>query len=106
MNKNKTEFAITLYDALMTYEDAFAVLDSKVRNIFEHQVGTIAALEKQVEELQKTLEQITLNVNTFPPYLKLDEDIPDDKEAAYSMGYVDAIADIAESIKTLKGANQ
>lgn len=53
MKPTQDELATTLYDALLNYEDAFAVMDGKVRNVFNRQMGTIAGLEKQIEELQK-----------------------------------------------------
>lgn len=55
MKPTQEELATTLYESLLAYEDAFAVLDGKVRTVFNRQVGTITALEKQVRELRERI---------------------------------------------------
>ncbi len=73
---------------------------SRAKELGNPNYPPLAELFDEVMEQRSLVKKMQKVINDFPVPCKLDEDIPDDdKEAAYKMGYADAIADIVESIK-------
>jgi hypothetical protein len=75
-------------------EESFRYL---VDPLFQNIKSEMVEIRRCLNDAEFTLEEVL----RMPPQYKADENIPDDKESAYGLGYEDALTDVIHLVKEM-----
>ena len=88
--------------AMTTERDKAIIVYTQQTDTAERQrnraIAHLECVRQQLAEAQATIGQLRQILTNMPQQGKPDEDIPDDKEAAYRTGYSDAIIDCNQAL--------